>query len=394
MVSNQFDDSSCPVTPSFVQRDDLPIGELLAYLHSKAKPVSPLTFEVGTLLPDGRLDLCKQNLGPGSACTIAGALYDNPNVHHLLLGTNGLGLNGAPALTALCAAVRASDSIETLYLGCNMIEADGLKKLLPALAPDSNLQALWLKRNPIGIEGAALLCAAIQNGSRLRVLDLVDTHIGSEGLNLLVSAICESKCCQIEHLYLGGNNFGERDAECIARLLTKKELPLKGLYLSVNHLGDEGTAILGESLKHNRDLQCLSLASNYIGASGLKVLCRGLSGHNQLKWLDLGCQPSTNILRSRRNFFADYGARYIAELLREESTLEFLDLSHCGITDQGAMELLHALRKNEYMRELRLSRPVSAHCKNLIREQCSLNIARCGTIHTREFTTAIKSVYR
>ena len=58
------------------------------------------------------------------------AAVGSPNVRHLLLGTNTLGAEGARALAA---ALPPEHGVETLYLGCNRIDAEGDGICQPAL---------------------------------------------------------------------------------------------------------------------------------------------------------------------------------------------------------------------------------------------------------------------
>src|SRR5690242_7691167 len=88
---------------------------LLAFLARREASSARLDFLRGSLLPDGRLDLCKQRIGAAGAEAVAAALRGHPQVRHLLLGANGLGDRGAAAVGQLV----QSGTLETVYLGCN-----------------------------------------------------------------------------------------------------------------------------------------------------------------------------------------------------------------------------------------------------------------------------------
>jgi len=111
------------VVPPVFPRPQTDLAPLLDWLRTGRTAPQRLDFPGGSLLPDGRLDLCKQALGPDGAALVVDALRPGP-VRHLLLGTNGLG-DGAGAVSVK--AVKSG--VETLYLGC---------KNSPALRPWMN----------------------------------------------------------------------------------------------------------------------------------------------------------------------------------------------------------------------------------------------------------------
>ena len=166
--------------------DPAEVEPLLAFLRRDEPVAAPLAFPRGTLLPDGRLDLCKQSIGPGGADAVCEALADNRQVRHLLLGTNHIGNQGARAVARL---VQRSATLETVYLGCNHIDAEGLAPLLDAVSASPSVHALWIKRNPIGERGAALVAAALRRAPRLRTLDLVQTGLGERGAARVLAAL-------------------------------------------------------------------------------------------------------------------------------------------------------------------------------------------------------------
>src|SRR3954465_538020 len=92
------------------------VEPLLDFLRSNAPAAEMRHFPRGIVTPDGRLDLCKQDLGPeGCRCIIA-ALKGNVHVRSILLGTDAIGDSGADAVAGL---VGENEHVEILYLGCN-----------------------------------------------------------------------------------------------------------------------------------------------------------------------------------------------------------------------------------------------------------------------------------
>src|SRR5262245_24255087 len=116
----------CHVGPDFVPCDPAELTPLLEFLSRGEAPGERRTFPRGTLLPGGRLDLCKQCIGPEGAQAVTAALRDNAHVVHVLFGADGIGDEGARAVAGLA---WANPGLKTVYLGCNYITADGARDL-------------------------------------------------------------------------------------------------------------------------------------------------------------------------------------------------------------------------------------------------------------------------
>ncbi|MCY1043274.1 hypothetical protein OV208_18300 [Corallococcus sp. bb12-1] len=220
----------CPLVkhPVLPRCDPRELQPLLDHLGGGTLASAPTRFPIGTLLPDGRQDLCKQGLGVEGTQAVLGALRDHPHVSSLLLGTNGMGDVGAAAVAEL---VRHNPRIRTVYLGCNLIGPEGTRQLADAVRIRPSVEGLWLKRNPLGAQGTTLLADAVAT-SALRTLDLVDTGLGEAGLAALVEQLL-ARDAPLEWLYLSGNRLTARAARPLAELL-RKSPRLLGLYLAAN----------------------------------------------------------------------------------------------------------------------------------------------------------------
>jgi hypothetical protein len=293
------------------------------------EPVTAIEeFARGLLRPDGRVDLCKQGVGPVQAARVVQAAAGSPHATHLLLGTNGLGTEGARAVAE---ALPAGHRISTVYLGCNRIDADGAGALADRLTGDDGIRALWLKRNPIGDDGVARLAAALVGNRTLRTLDLVNTGLTAAGLEPLADALAV-RPGGLERLFLGGNGLGPDAVGVLTRLV--RDGGVRELYLAVNHLGDTGVAALAESLSGYA--MTLGLGGN--GITDAAPLAASL--HSWLA-LDLARPPSERALGGRPNLLGDTGAAVLAAAL-PGSSLRRLDVRFTGITGRGAKLLLAA----------------------------------------------------
>ncbi|MFI8966545.1 gala protein [Streptomyces sp. NPDC053493] len=339
-----MEEPTTPVRCPAIEHPDLPLADpaLLAPLTARLGDPRPLaddeTFPLGTLRADGRLDLCKQGLGPDGAARLLPAAVASPHAAHLLLGTNSLGDDGARTLADALLAARetgAGHRIHTLYLGCNRIGPAGVTALADALADDTTVRALWLKRNPVHTTGARTLAALLRRNTALRTLDLVNSGLGPGGVRLILDALLDREA-PLERLFLGGNGLTAADAPLLAALV--RDAGVRELYLPANHLGDDGTAVLAAATDPARPVR-LGLGGNGIGPAGARALADALDG---IDTLDLGRALSERSLGCPGNTTGDDGARALADAL-PGSPLRRLELRHTGITGRGAKSLLASL---------------------------------------------------
>ncbi|MFI8519938.1 gala protein [Streptomyces sp. NPDC085481] len=378
-----------PVRCPAIEHPDLPLADPagLAPLTARLADARPLTadetFPLGTLRADGRVDLCKQGLGPDGAARLLPAATVSPHAVHLLLGTNSLGDDGVRSVAgALVAAwdAGASHGIHTLYLGCNRIGPAGVAALAGALADDTTVRALWLKRNPVLEAGAHTVAGLLHRNTTLRTLDLVNSGIGPAGVRVLLDALLDREA-PLERLFLGGNGLSAADAPLLAALV--RDAGVRELYLTANHLGDEGTAVLAAAADPARPVR-LGLGGNGIGPGGARALADALDG---IETLDLGRAMSERSLGSTGNTTGDDGARALADAL-PGSPLRRLELRHTGITGRGAKSLLGALPEGHRLEYVGLGPGLPRRVKRSFAER--LRPAR----PTHPDLRAIGSVYR
>ncbi|MEU8617797.1 gala protein [Streptomyces sp. NPDC048623] len=339
-----------PVRCPAIEHPDLPLADparLVPLLDRLADPralTGDETFPLGTLRADGRVDLCKQGLGPGGAARLVPVAVASPHAAHLLLGTDSLGDEGVRSLAEALTEARRTGSdtgtgaghgVRTLYLGCNRIGPAGVATLAEALADDTTVRALWLKRNPVGAAGARTLAGLLRRNTTLRTLDLVNTGAGAEGVRVLLDALLDREA-PLERLFLGGNGLTAADAPLLAALV--RDAGVRELYVPANHLGDAGIAILAAAADPARPVR-LGLGGNGIGPAGAAALADALDG---IDALDLGRTMSERSLGAPGNTTGDAGAHALAAAL-PGSPLRRLELRHTGLTGRGAKTLLAAL---------------------------------------------------
>lgn len=316
------------------------IEPVIQFLHSNdALPEVSLVFPVGTVTHDGRLDLCKQNLGVDGARMIVGALKQNQSVKHLLLGTNKIGNEGAKILSE---AIEHNNTLETLYLGCNHIESEGAIALCQALEENTDIKSVWFKRNPIGKDSVPALINLLKKNKNIRTLDLVNTCL-EDGFCDLFDYLKEND--SIERLYLSGNYLTPQYIGHLSATLAENK-SLKALFLSVNNFGDEGATLLAKGLAHNTTLEELSVASCGLQKMGIIQLLEGLSNNKNLKYLDLGYASSTRVLQSKGNEISDKAAEKLLIFIEASPQLVYINLVKTKLSETYKRLFSNILNKN------------------------------------------------
>ncbi|MEV6373748.1 gala protein [Micromonospora musae] len=370
----------CPIIadPTAGLADPADFDPLLARLATPAPIADSEVYPRGTVRADGRLDLCKQGVGPAQTARIVAAAVDSPLVRHLLLGTNALGETGARAVAD---ALRPGHRLHTLYLGCNLIDSTGVTALAERLAADDQLRALWLKRNPVGDDGVRRLADALRTNTTLRTLDLVNVGMTVRGLTMLAAALAE-RPVPVQRLFLGGNGFGPDAVPVLGTLI--HTAGVRELYLAANHLGDAGVAALADLA--DGVPMTLGLGGNGITPAGVTELTRHLAAWEAL---DLARPPSERALGAHGNVVGDDGAEALAEAL-PGARLRRLDVRRTEIGGRGARRLVAAIEGHPTLRYLGINGGVPRKQ----RRRAAALLAEQPAPLPHEDIQAIASVYR
>lgn len=323
--------------PAVVARPAAELAPLLDWLRAGRPAGERLDFAAGTVLPDGRLDLCKQGIGARGAALVAEALSEGASpVRHLLLGTDGLGDEGA-------AAVAGGAHVETLYLGCNGITAGGACRIADQLrASPRVVTGVWLKRNPLGDGGGRAAAGLVEAARSLRTLDLVQTGLDAPGTVVLADALLAAadNGRRIQRLFVGGNPLGAAGAVPLAALIA--DGAVDELYVSAARLGDAGALRLADALEqapYGRLIR-LSVASNGIGAPAVARLVAAATAAG-VTLLDLGRVRAAGVLGAADNHVDLAAATAVADTLAGGAhRLTHLVLTHTGMRSREAHRLL------------------------------------------------------
>ena len=380
------------------------LDPLLGHLRQNLEVERQTAFNRGTLTVDGRLDLCKQVVGPDGIRPLLGAMMHSDRVKRLLLGNNIIGDGGAAAIAGFLRERRDSP-LDCWYIAGNQIGPDGIAHVCAALAGDTRVTSLWLKRNPLKPAGMRPIAELLRVNRTITVLDLVNCGLLDEGLTVVLDALSGPRGNKtLRHLYVGTNGISAASAPRLAEFL-KNDCALESLFLSCNRLGDDGVVEVARGLAANRTIRRVSLASNRIGPRGAAALADALVDHPSLAYLDLGFTKATVAVGELGNCIGDDGAKEMARLLHGNTALRSLDLLHNYISQRGVNHLREAMKVNHSLVWLQLTQFGKVHNepgKEELRAALQRNRGRLGAdelaaceeanlpAHVRE----IYSVYR
>ena len=248
-----------------------------------------INFLRGIHYNDGRMDLCKQVVGPTHIDELMNSLKNNTQIEHFLLGNNIIGLKGSEAIAKFLLD-NNKPKIKTWYLAGNDINDEGAKLLSEALKHNTICEALWLKRNPIKPNGAKYIGELLEINKSIKVLDMHNTGILDQGVEYLMNSLKKNNT--LRHLYLDANGLTHLSSRYISEyfdhLVTNNIKGITSLWLDINRIDDEGIITLSNSLKNYKYLKRLIVGSNRLTHLSAKALCENLNYCPNLKVLDIG----------------------------------------------------------------------------------------------------------
>ena len=212
--------------------------------------------------------------------------------------------------------LRHSNCFKTLNISYCGRDDQGMKSLASALEMNGSLEELNLTRNH-AVTGIRLMALgeSLKRNRGLKTLNISDCDIDDQGMKSLASA-----------LEMNGS--------------------LQMLDLSWNRaVTGIGLMALGESLKRNKGLKTLDISYCSIDDQGMMSLASALEMNGSLEELNL----------SGNRVVTGIGHMALGESLKRNRGLKTLNISRCGIDDQGMMSLASALEMNGSLEELNLS---------------------------------------
>lgn len=348
------------------------LNPLLDFLSCNLPVTEQIAFPKGTITLDGRLDLCKQVVGPKGIGPLLNAMNKATSIKRLLLGNNIVSDSGAEEI----AKEMIVSKLDCWYIAGNQFTNKGIYHITEALKYNKYCTSLWLKRNPLGPLSMSHIVNMLKINKTLVVIDLVNCGILDEGLEILLGAFSgDTPNKTLKVLWLDTNGITYRSADTIAKFITN-DCILTDLSLSCNRLCDIGIEKIASAIALNSYLERISFASNRIGPDGTKYLCNSLKSHTTINFVNLGFLRSTVAVREMGNFIGNVGAKYLADMLRVNNSIRHIDLLHNNITQEGLNHIISALEENNTLVKLQFTQNKIIHSepgKEFIKEKLNKN---------------------
>ena len=185
-------------------------------------------------------------------------------------------------------------------------------------------------------EAKALAKAMVANAkkSTFKTIDLFGNKFGDEGV-MAFSEVIANENSAVEILDLGNCGMTDLGAEALAEAL-KKNKTVRKLTISGNEgITARGIGAIAEALGTNSCITELSVLKCGLDRDGASLLAQALETNSALKDIYLGFNKMGT------------GAAEIARALKENRSLENVNLSYCDINDDTVNEIASALQENK-----------------------------------------------
>lgn len=289
-----------------------------------------------------REDSCLQVivLGPGNAFTDKGkaalsrVLTDESVLrrHATSDGTSSstdtLGAAGQPVYSlrinrrlTICGLPSGADGTRALYTSILQFDTTTTE-----MSPLRSLRSLEISHSLLDDEVVKTLALMLSEGDRME--QLVELKISNNGpcsgtrLEPLAAALAKNET--IKRLHVADVCMSGTHLRCV-KSIVQANRSIAELRLINCMIGDEEAKALCAVVNAKTTIRVLDLSANYIAAKGARAIADMLETYSPLRVLDL----------SKNASLGDRGADALGNAMRSNMGLEVLDVSGCGITDDG-----------------------------------------------------------
>jgi hypothetical protein len=250
-------------------------------------------------------------------------------------------------LTELEALLAAAPQLRVLHACAECRSAEEAHRLLRSEPPFAPLRLLEISVYNVPADAVLALAADVADCASLTGLRFNDVPLDSSGaLEALVDAALARRLSSVS-LYDCG--LTPAAVPAISRLVAGDTLT--ALNLAGDDLLDQATAVvLGNALRANTSLTAFTYHQGvqWRDAAVGAALVDSLTGHSSIRMLELywNCAPDDRVVQ------AVVGAALATLLLANAPALQTLDISYCGLGDEGMRPVVEALRNNTHLRTL------------------------------------------
>jgi len=241
---------------------------------------------------------------------------------------------GSKTAAALAQYLRFNKTVTAIDLHENRLSDTATISLMKALCFNSTLKTLRLSGNSITSSVVTSVCDRIASNSSLNFLTMEVGSGGETGMYLPPLKGLEPA----DMVQLAGRNFGPLSTMIIANLFTRFRPNVTDFQIDRNPILREGAVVVGEMLRANDDIKSLDVRFCALGPGGASGLADALR-HN----------TSVERVLALANDMGEEGAKAIMSMLKENTTLRYLDIQDNLFSPASKQALRELVADRDYL---------------------------------------------
>ncbi|KAJ3440876.1 leucine-rich repeat isoform f [Anaeramoeba flamelloides] len=205
-----------------------------------------------------------------------------------------------------------------------------------------NLITLNLSSNSINNSCGKVLIDFLKKSNKLLNLNLSMTDISKKHFNSILNVIKNKPNAHKFSLNCEENSLGTKAALYLSAILESGKDPFQSLFIGGNNFGHKGCLAIFKSVLNHKNLQILSIGRNVKKSADTSDLAQTVS--------QFFSQNKTLIrldLSGYKNYKLQHDFALCFDSLNQNSTLQYLDLSHNCIGDQALLQLFGSVKENK-----------------------------------------------
>lgn len=203
------------------------------------------------------------------------------------------------------------------------------------------------------------LAVAMAKNPLIVELNVANCELGDHGVEILGGLIADK--AHLKKLVLSGNRIGTHGMKAFYEGSRLKDHPsLESLILSNNKLSDEAARLLVDVLKTNHRIVEVDVSDNGVSQSANEMLQRAVFLNQQPLALKLACfalqdnDASVQEIDFQWEANMAESANFLGPALKNNTTVESLNLGNCDLGDKGCEYIAPSLKVNKSLRCLAL----------------------------------------
>ena len=258
------------------------------------------------------------------------------------------------AVTILCFELQGNENITTLKLDNNAFSHDGVAQIAELLAkPWCRIATLTLSNNAFDDQDADTLANAFAQNGSLVTVDLLGTKIGAKGIQAFTAALEHNHTIKTLDVPTVKGDLGTMSAlrrmlvvntqplalKLVLPRILKNDPSLRSVELrgvgAVSLFGDTSAQLLALALTKTTTVTSVDISDNDVSSLGAEYLTDMLEDNRSIIWLNLSS-----------NRIDDHGGSLFVKVIGVNDTLRMVDLANNPISQECAGELDYVLRIN------------------------------------------------